>query len=110
LYFIHNIPNLLPNSQKIADDLFWGGDFDILKELLLAKKLKDKDIRFFLGYSGWSKNQLEEELEVDSWVVTNNSYKNIFSTEYNSFWKNELMRIGGEYQMWANAPSDPSLN
>jgi len=110
LYFIHNIPHLLPNSQKIADDLFWGGDFDILKELLIANKLKDKNIRFFLGYSGWSKNQLEEELEVDSWVVTNNSYKNIFSTEYNSFWKNELMRIGGEYQMWANAPSDPSLN
>jgi len=50
LYFVHNIPNLIPTSQKISEDLYWGGDFNILKQLLINNKLKNKDIRFFLGY------------------------------------------------------------
>jgi putative transcriptional regulator len=110
LYFVHNVPDLIPDSQKISEDLYWGGNFNILKQLLIDNKLKNKDIRFFLGYSGWSSNQLKEELEIDSWIVTNNNYKNIFAIKHHSLWKDELMRFGGEYQIWANAPENPSLN
>lgn len=110
LYFVHNIPQLIPLSEKISNNLYWGGDFNILKQLLINNKLRNKDIRFFLGYSGWSSKQLDEELEIESWIVANNSHKNIFTTEYDSFWKDELMRFGGEYQIWANAPENPILN
>ena len=27
------------------------------------------EIKFFLGYSGWDKNQLENEITLSSWVV-----------------------------------------
>ena len=110
LYFVHNIPQLIPDSEKISENLYWGGDFDILKQLLKDDELLDADIRFFLGYSGWSSQQLEDELEEEAWLVINNNYENIFTTEYDSFWKDELMRCGGTYQLWANAPENPTLN
>ncbi len=110
LYFVHNIPELIPSSQKISEDIYWGGDFEILKQLLVDNELCNEDVRFFLGYSGWSSEQLNEELEIDSWIVAKNNYKNIFTIKNHAIWKKELLRVGGEYQIWANAPEDPSLN
>lgn len=109
LYFIHSIPELIPNSVKITEGIYWGGNFDSVSKLLISKKITPKDIRFFLGYAGWEANQLNEELTEDSWVVSENSYSNILTTNA-SIWKNKLMELGGEYQIWANAPKNPSLN
>ena len=109
LYFIHNIPHLIPNSVKITDGIYWGGNFDSVSKLLANKEISTNDIRFFLGYSGWEPNQLNEELTEDSWLVSENSYSNILTTNA-SIWKNKLMELGGSYQIWANAPKNPSLN
>lgn len=110
LYFIHNSPNLIPNSVKIDKNMYWGGDFEKLTYLLNNNLLKDSDIRFFLGYSGWSVDQLKEELNVSSWVVIENKYPNLLQVKSATLWKNQLMEFGGEYQIWANAPKNPSLN
>jgi len=110
LYFIHNAPELIPNSSKIADEIYWGGDFETVTQLLKSNKLHKGNIRFFLGYSGWDKNQLLDEVKTTSWIVINNTFKNIFDILDQSIWKNELKKIGGEYLIWANAPKDPSLN
>ena len=109
LYFIHSVPQLIPDSVKIAEGIYWGGDFDSVSKLLVSRKINTKDIRFFLGYAGWEANQLAEELTEDSWKVMENSYPNILTTN-DSLWKNKLMELGGEYQIWANAPKNPSLN
>ena len=29
LYFIHKVPELIPNSIEISLGIFWGGDFDV---------------------------------------------------------------------------------
>ena len=34
LYFIHNIPDLIPNSIEISNGIYWGGDFESTKELI----------------------------------------------------------------------------
>jgi len=81
-----------------------------LKELLSENKVESTDIRFFLGYSGWGTNQLEEELYNNSWFVSENDFENIFSVDNETLWKNKLMQKGGEYKIWANAPSDIHLN
>lgn len=110
LYFVHRVPDLIPESIEIANGIFWGGDFDIVQELIQDGRLKKDDIRFFLGYSGWSKDQLQDELDTTSWIVIENSYQNIFDISDQSFWKDQLMKFGGEYKIWANAPENPSLN
>ncbi len=110
LYFVHKIPELIPNSIEIADGIFWGGDFEAVLELIKNDLLSKNDIRFFLGYSGWTNNQLNDELSSYSWIVIENKFKNLFHINHNNFWKNEMNKFGGIYKIWANAPEDPSLN
>ncbi|RXP57636.1 YqgE/AlgH family protein [Lutibacter sp. HS1-25] len=110
LYFIHKIPELITDSVHIANNIYWGGNFEKLTALLNNNKIKADDIRFFLGYSGWSQEQLNTELLESSWVVIENKFENLFSVESDEFWKNQLLKFGGEYQIWANAPEDPALN
>ena len=110
LYFIHKVPLLIPNSIEVANGIYWGGNFELLKDLLTEDKLKPTDIRFFLGYSGWETTQLEDELNTDSWFISENDYENILNTKNESFWKNKLLQKGGEYKIWANAPSDIQMN
>ena len=110
LYFVHKSPELIPDSIEVDNGIYWGGNFDSLKELLNTQKLKNNDIRFFLGYSGWDSNQLEDELKTDSWFISNNDYSNIFAMDNTTIWKNKLLEKGGKYKIWANAPNDIQLN
>ena len=32
LYFIHNVPELIPNSIEISNGIFWGGNFKKFKD------------------------------------------------------------------------------
>ncbi len=111
LYFIHKVPELIPNSIEISLGIFWGGDFGRVAELITENVINEKDIRFFLGYSGWNSNQLEDELKANSWLVSKNIYKkNIIEKDYASFWKEKMLELGGEYSIWSNAPEDPNYN
>ena len=111
LYFIHKVPELIPNSIEISLGIFWGGDFNKVADLIAENKLSRENIRFFLGYSGWDNNQLEEELKSNSWVVTENIYKkSIIEKDCEAFWKEKMLEFGGEYSIWSNAPENPSLN
>ncbi|MDG1715367.1 YqgE/AlgH family protein [Lacinutrix sp.] len=111
LYFIHKVPELIPNSIEISLGIFWGGDFSEVSKLIVDNKINEKEIKFFLGYSGWELNQLEEELKSNSWVVTKNSYKkSIIEKDYEFFWKEKMLELGGNYSIWSNAPENPSYN
>ena len=111
LYFIHNIPDLIPNSIEISNGIYWGGDFESTKELINNGTIQKGNIRFFLGYTGWGENQLEAEMNSNSWIVTSNNYKNkIIGKSTTHFWKEQIMELGGEYLIWSNAPENPYLN
>lgn len=111
LYFIHKVPELIPNSIEISLGIYWGGDFSEVANLISEGKIIEKDIKFFLGYSGWENNQLEEELKSNSWVVTKNVYKkSIIEKDYEFFWKEKMVELGGDYSIWSNAPENPSFN
>ena len=111
LYFIHKIPHLIPNSIEISLGIYWGGDFSKVAELIKDNTIKENDIKFFLGYSGWEPTQLETELKANSWVVTENSYKkSVIEKDYETFWKEKMLEFGGEYSIWSNAPENPSYN
>jgi putative transcriptional regulator len=111
LYFIHTIPNLITDSVEISNGIYWGGNFDLVKNLINTGVIHKENIRFFLGYSGWSENQLEEELESNSWILTQNNHKEkILKIPSLNFWKDKLQEIGGEYLIWCNAPENPILN
>jgi len=111
LYFIHTIPDLIPNSIEISNGIFWGGDFELTKSLINNKKINKENIRFFLGYTGWGSNQLKEELNSNSWIMTPNEYqKNLLRKSSAHFWKEQINQLGGDYIIWSNAPENPTLN
>ncbi|WP_445731059.1 YqgE/AlgH family protein [Mariniflexile sp.] len=111
LYFIHKVPHLIPNSIEISLGIFWGGDFNKVAELIAKEIISENDIKFFLGYSGWEADQLESELKTNSWVVTENVYKNqIIEKNYETFWKEKMLEFGDHYSIWSNAPENPNYN
>ncbi|MCL3779646.1 YqgE/AlgH family protein [Prolixibacteraceae bacterium JC049] len=109
LYFIHTAGDIIPDSIQIVDNLYWGGSFDTLKELINDEKIKPSQVRFFLGYSGWTTEQLEQELKEDSWLVSNIDVNRIMKSSPD-LWKDALKKLGGKYALWEHFPQDPSMN
>ena len=111
LYYIHKIPELIPNSIEISKGLYWGGNFEKVTKLIQQNKLDSNDIRFFLGYSGWETNQLTSELLAHTWILSENKHhKTIIEKVNTSFWKEKMLELGGDYSIWSNAPENPSYN
>ena len=110
LYFIHNVPHLVPNSVEISEGIYWGGDFEVIIKQIENGSVNSSNVKFFLGYSGWSQNQLQDEMTASSWVVTETSLNGIISQPAIDYWRNEIVALGGEYLLWANAPENPSHN
>ncbi|AWA31307.1 transcriptional regulator [Flavobacterium magnum] len=111
LYFIHNIPELIPNSIEISNGIYWGGDFESTKELINQGEINKENIRFFLGYTGWEPKQLESEMDSNSWIIARNDYENrIIGKSTANFWKEKIIELGGDYLIWSNAPENPILN
>lgn len=107
--YIAEIPIL--DSISIGKNLWWGGDFDVLIEEIKIGNLQISKIRFFLGYSGWSAGQLEEECSENAWIICQeNINQSYFDNTSDQLWKNLLQRMGGEFKALANYPIDPRLN
>lgn len=110
LHYIHQYPHLLTSSQKITDDVYWGGDFEMLKTLLRNGEIEADKIKFFLGYSGWGSNQLQNEMSEKTWLTVNANRKIVFDTAAENIWKESLHQLGGKYEMMVHFPTDPQLN
>ncbi|MCY7350226.1 MAG: YqgE/AlgH family protein [Cytophagaceae bacterium] len=110
LHFIHRRPDLISKSRLVAEGIYWGGDFDEIRQMLNLGTLSVTDIRFFIGYSGWSAGQLSDELKRDSWIVTPASGEALFDTPTDQFWRAVLRQMGGQYRVMSHYPTDPRLN
>lgn len=110
LHYLHRYRGI-DDAVEILDGVYWGGSFERILFLLETKQLPHKDIRFFLGYSGWSPSQLEEELAQDSWIVSDQASEElIFDTDPEFMWKRTLKIMGGRFSVYSNYPKDPRLN
>jgi putative transcriptional regulator len=81
-----------------------------IKTLLNADPETKNNVRFFLGYSGWEAGQLDNELEINSWVVSNISKAEVFQNDYRNMWKNKVRSMGKDYRYWINFPVNPIDN
>lgn len=109
LHFLHQYP-AITDAQKIKDGLYWGGNFNDVVSLLQSGAYDINKIKFFVGYSGWGANQLQEEMNEKSWLVAQADSKIIFETSCELVWKESVKKLGKDYQEIINYPIDPQLN
>ncbi len=110
LHYIHTLGEEIEGSIKVADGVYWSGNFEQIKTFANIGKLKEKDIKFFIGYAGWGENQLEKELKQDSWIISHLPAHLLFEIPAKEAWREFLRRMGGEFKALSNYPTDPRLN
>jgi putative transcriptional regulator len=110
LHYIHNQGNLIPKSVLVDGDIFWGGDIESVRGLIKTGKINQSQIRFFLGYSGWSAGQLERELKENSWVIARVKSDIVMNNRGDDTWKRVLRSFKNKYRMWADFPDSPEMN
>lgn len=111
LFFLHCTPEKISGSLPITQDIFWGGDLEHVIFLIQENLINPQEIKFFLGYSGWSPNQLEDELLQNSWAVHNSFVSTLpFLSDGEDLWKQALISLGPKYAHVANFPKSPYLN
>jgi|ERR1043165_2123405 putative transcriptional regulator len=110
MQFLHCLGDKIENSLKLTDNLYWGGNFEQLKTMMAEGLIGADEVRFFLGYSGWSPGQLEEELKDNAWIITDATHEHIFETPFDSLWKETMKNMGGIYHTMATYPENPTLN
>ena len=110
LHYLHRRPDVIDGGVEVMEGVVWGGNFQQVKDLLNNGVLSPKDIRCFIGYSGWSVSQLEKEVKKDSWIISKTTADTIFDTPAEEFWRSILKEMGGDFKVIANYPIDPRLN
>ena len=110
LHYLHSLGRLIPKSVQVDKNIFWGGDIDTIRELIKTGKVKANQLRFFLGYSGWSAGQLERELKENSWVIARVRSDIIMNSRGNDTWKRVLRSLKNKYRIWADFPESPDMN
>lgn len=67
-------------------------------------------VRVFVGHSGWSGGQLEEEVAAGGWYVLPAQPGDALTPEPATLWRRVLRRQGGALAIVSTFPDDPSLN
>lgn len=110
LFYLHTIKGIA-DSLPVSQGLYLNGNFEAIKRYMLSGNPIKGNIRFFLGYSGWSHNQLHEEIEENTWIVSKEKTEAIMDDGSDmKFWKSALSKLGGKYELWARFPQLPILN
>ncbi|CVK16859.1 putative transcriptional regulator [Apibacter mensalis] len=109
IFVIHSRPDLINDSISINEKYYWSGDFEDIKIALQENLINTNEIRFFIGYSGWKAEQLENEIKKDDWLVKDNEDLNVLIWD-NNLWKKELIRVDKKNIIWINSPKNPKLN
>lgn len=110
VHYIHTKGDILDESISIENGLYWGGDFDKLKFLISTQLIGPSDIRFFVGYSGWSERQLADETSYGSWIVSKMDPNYLFRVGHQDLWSYALANKGDVYSVIAQMPEHISQN
>jgi putative transcriptional regulator len=110
LFFLHTLGHDVSDSYRISNNIYVGGDFNELLHLIEHGKVKNYQVRFFSGYSGWSEQQLENEIKRKSWLVHQPADTDFFRRDAEDLWGSQLGEIKDSYSIFSNFSHDPSLN
>ena len=109
LFYLHTLADI-PGAIPISKGLYLNGDFDEIKKYILQGNKVDRNIRFFLGYSGWESEQLSTELKENTWLVSKEENAYLMNGDTKDMWKQALEKLGSKYETWSRFPQVPTFN
>ncbi|RMH66165.1 MAG: YqgE/AlgH family protein [Bacteroidetes bacterium] len=110
LHYLHRHGDVIPGAIRVFDGVYWGGDFEAVRTLTASGGASTGDLRFFLGYAGWSPGQLDAEIDAGGWFLARAREAAIFPRDPDRLWRDVLRSMGREYALLANFPDDPRMN
>ncbi len=109
-YFLLKSNKKYPEILKIYDNIYWGNNIEFLFNLIEKNKVDINDFILFQGYSGWDIDQLDDEIEKNSWIINNKKENDLFSLKEKNSWNRLIKNLGNKYILWSNSPDDITLN
>lgn len=110
LFYLHTLGDRVEGSVEVAPGIYMGGSYEDIQNLILGGVATSENVRFFIGYSGWGSDQLQEEMGVNSWIVADHTMVDIMNTDDEKLWENTLKKMGKKYEILTHFPEDPSMN
>jgi putative transcriptional regulator len=111
LFALHNGDPGIPRSEfcsELSPDLFFEPNFGALEDVLNSNSFTH--LRFYLGYAGWDKGQLEQEMIQRTWIPSP-VYADVALDETGvKTWHLALNRKGPYYALIGQTGFRPSLN
>ncbi len=109
LFYLHNLSDVA-GALPVSNGLYLNGDFDAVKKYILQGNPIEGHIRFYLGYSGWSGEQLVEEIKENTWIVGKEENSYLLEEEVKVMWRKSMEKLGSKYEAWSRFPLVPSMN
>lgn len=91
-FILHSPLGSWESSLSISDEIALSTSEDILAAI--AQKEGPTESVIALGYSGWNKGQLEQEIKENSWLLVPASKNIIFHTEPQQRWQKATKLLG----------------
>ncbi|MGB1129123.1 MAG: YqgE/AlgH family protein, partial [Haloferula sp.] len=105
-------------QEQLTFSAFWWNPSDGLhwqvripaEEAIRRSKQPGVIVRAYIGYSGWSAGQLEEELKRDSWITAKPDAGLLGKIHEPGLWAELLSTMSPYHRLLIDAPSNPELN
>ena len=92
ILFLHTIKKVA-ESISISKGVYVSSDIDTLKSIV---NTSNNQYKLFLGHSGWSKGQLEREIENGDWIIQKSINSLIFEKKIDHIWDKVTNSLGIE--------------
>ena len=93
-------------AEQVLDGIYWISTKAPL-EKAIAGRPGSGAFRVYLGYAGWSNDQLRREIEQGSWFVFQADAATIFDSDPDALWRQMIKKT--EFQFAGNHRPDGSL-
>lgn len=100
-FLLHTLDFRQADTLEVSPGFGVTGTVDALKTISSGRG--PRDFLFLLGYAGWDAGQLEQEIQGNTWMVTEADHNLIFSTSIEEKWDRAMGRIGVDPSMLSSA-------
>ncbi len=97
-------PSKLEGAENIFDSVYLVSRKDLFEQALSARP-DPKTFHVYLGYAGWTNDQLRQEVELGAWYIFPADARTIFNADPDSLWSQMIHKT--ELKLAESKPANP---